>query len=298
MHDFIENPRREPRALARCRAAVVSAAGRFEAETEDVGAAGCRLSSPRFVHRGEPIQLQLSHDHLSDGLGVAASVAWTTEVSPWRLGIAFDPAARRATRRWFNQLLASVPGLAALRRVPARIPTSSMVYLRAPPRLVVDLSADELDLVRAIGIGVTAAALRQEFDSRWPAMQCALFSLLAHQHVTLQRGASVHPAAWSGVLRAAAPARSVPAAQAAPDFHPPMVEPDAWERTGRVRGARRDAFAMGGRSAEAEALYARALEKLSRGQVAGARVLLQQAARVAPGDAGIEAALVRAAGKA
>jgi hypothetical protein len=283
---YLENPRRAPRVLARCWAAVTSARGAFDAETEDVAAIGCRLSSPKFVHPGEPILLRLYAQGLRDGLRVPARIAWSSDLSPWRLGVAFDPDARAATQTWFDRLLAEGPEYPAGHGVPARIALRAGVWLGPPPRLVVDLSADELELARSIGAGTTVGALHQRFNGRWKEVQPSFFSLLARRLATLQRGGSVHPAAWKDVLREPAP----------PDpgaFAPAMVRPEAWAAEGAPRATATDPFWLGRRSAEAEALYARALERLSRNQSTVARSLLLQAQRVAPDDPGIAAALVR-----
>jgi hypothetical protein len=276
MLDFIENPRRAPRVMARCLAAVTAGRRTFDAETEDVGAAGCRLSSPRYVHRGDPILLRLYQHGLSDGIRVPGRIAWTSERSPWRLGVAFDRDARLATDAWFARLVAASPGLRAQPRVPARIALRSMVYLGPPPRVIVDLSDEQLELIRAIGEGTTIRALHDRFHERWMALQPVFFALLAHRHLTLQRGTSVHPAAWKRIVGDGGAAAFVPA----------MIAPDAWRRN--------EAVSFGGRSPEAEALYAHALERLARNQLTVARALLAQAARVAPGDPGIAAALARA----
>ncbi len=287
MVEFIENPRRAPRVMARCIAAVTAARKTFDAETEDVGAAGCRLYSPRFVHRGDPILLRLYGHGLSDGLRVPARIAWTSEVSPWRLGVAFDRDARPATEAWFARLVASSPGLRAQPRVPDRIALRSMVYLGRPPKVIIDLSEEQLDLVRAIGEGTTVKALHDRFRERWPSLQPAFFALLAHRRATLQRGTSVHPAAWKQVLGDGAGPGALPDGA----FAPPMVPPDGWARNTALP-------TFGERSPEAEALYARALERLARNQPNVAQTLLRQAARVAPGDPGIAAALARATTKA
>lgn len=290
--EFIENPRRGPRAVARCRAAVTSAGGTFEAETEDIGAAGCRLASPRFVHRGEPIVVRLAHEGVRQGLRVAAHIAWTSELTPWRLGVAFDPDARQTTHGWFERLLADVPGLATFRRVPGRIALGARVYLGPPPRLVVDLTDDERELAVAIGSGITVRDLRARFGQRWPRLQPALFSLLGHRHATFHRGASVSPRAWAGVLGVTpggfAPPMAAPEAWAPPAADPPPPGP---------RALPPEALWPPERSPEVDELYARALERLARGQLAAARVLLEQAARAAPGDPGIAAALARAEGR-
>ncbi len=287
---FLENPRRAPRLRARCWAAVTSARGAFDAETEDVGAIGCRLSSPRFVNPGEPILVRLYAQGLRDGLRVPARIAWTSQVSPWRLGVAFDPDARATTQEWLDRLLEIAPGIPASPRVPERIALRAGVWLGPPPRLMVDLSADELELVRAIGEGTTVGALHARYRQRWTTLQPAFFSLLARRLATLQRGASVHPVSWKHLLPE--PSRPGPGA-----FSPPMLQPEAWSvASPRPGGA--DPFWLGRRSPEAEALYARALERLARNQSTVARTLLLEAQRVSPGDPGIEAALARAGRKA
>jgi hypothetical protein len=239
MREFIQNPRRAPRAPARCRATIVSARGAFEAETEDIGPHGCRLASARLVRRGEPVRLELAHGQVKERLRLHARIAWTSDSAPWRLGVAFDEAAHGEGGRWFELLLSAVPRLSTFQRVPERIPLSAMVYLRAPPRLLVDLSPDELVLLRAIGTGVTVAELGGRMRELWPTLQRGLFSLLAHQHVTLSRGASVHPDAWrrvfAGYVPSAPTARAVPLAAIATRtvIALPMIEPGAWTRDPR-----------------------------------------------------------------
>lgn len=294
---YLENPRRAQRVLARCWAAVTSARGAFDAETEDVAAIGCRLSSPRLVRPGEPILLRLYSQGLRDGLRVPASIAWASATSPWRLGIAFDPDARKATEAWFGRLVASGFAASAHHRVPHRIAMRAGVWLGPPPRLVVDLSAEELELARAIGEGTTVAALHARFRDRWTALQPAFFSLLARRLATLQRGVSVHPAAWKELLREPEPAAPAPPALTPTPLAPPRARPEAWAAPAPRPRAVTDPFWVGRRSPEAEALYARALERLARNQSTAARTLLLQASRVSPGDPGIAAALARAEGK-
>ena len=262
MAEFIQNPRRAPRAPARCLASVVSAQGSFEATTEDVGGHGCQLVSPRLVRRGEPVQLVVAHETVKQPLRVAGRVAWASERAPWRLGIAYDDSAHPQTEAWFEELLAGVPGLSVFKRIPDRIPLDATVYLAAPPRFVVDLTPDEVAVLRALGSGISVAELRSLLRDRWQTALRALFSLLAHQHVTLSRGSSVHPDAWRRILSEAesslavdslrnapipelAPSLStLPASPAAPRGHAPAWSPTApegqplqaqpWSPTGSV----------------------------------------------------------------
>src|SRR5512141_2568163 len=128
MTEHLQNPRRSPRAPARCRTTVISAGGAFEATTEDVGGHGCQLVSPRPVRKGEPIQLVVSHEAMKDSLRVAGRVAWASDRAPWRLGIAYDEGALEATQAWFDELLSRMPGLSAFRRIPDRIPLDAVIY--------------------------------------------------------------------------------------------------------------------------------------------------------------------------
>ncbi len=201
MAEFIVNPRRAPRAPARCRAAVVvSPAGAFDAETEDVGARGCQVVSPERVKKGDAVELLLSTDRFPDELRVSGTVAWVSEQPPWRVGIAFDEGHVPAGERWFEKLVAATPGLGSTRRVPERISLDAMVYLGPPPRFLHDFTAGEAELLRAIGSGTRLDELQARLRDRWPAAQRAFFSLLARQAVTLTRGQAAHPDAWKKIL--------------------------------------------------------------------------------------------------
>src|SRR5512144_1911904 len=100
--DTIRNPRRSLRAQVACSATLTAAGGAFEARTEDVGAYGCRMVSPRLVRKGEPVQLELAHALLPERLRVSGRIVWTTDAAPWRLGIAFDEAGHAESARWFT----------------------------------------------------------------------------------------------------------------------------------------------------------------------------------------------------
>jgi hypothetical protein len=195
---------------------VVSAHGTFEATTDDVGGHGCQIVSPRLVRKGEPIQLVVSHECMKDPLRVAGRVAWASDRAPWRLGIAYDETAVPASQAWFDELLAHAPGLTIFRRIPDRIPLDAVVYLATPPRFLVDFTPDEVALLRSLGSGTSVAELRSLLRDRWDEALRALFSLLAHQHLTLARGASVHPDAWRKILSDAEASLAVEALRRAP----------------------------------------------------------------------------------
>jgi PilZ domain len=200
MGEFLVNPRRAHRAPARCRAAVVSPTGTFEAETEDISALGCQVVSPRSVSPGDALELHIACDKVAETLRVAGKVCWVSDRSPHRVGVAFDEAFIPSAERWFEKLVAAMPGMGSFRRVPERIPIEAMVYLGPPPRFVVDFTADEASLLRGIASGARIDELQARLRGRWPEMQRALFSLLARQAVTLSRGHAAHPDAWKRIL--------------------------------------------------------------------------------------------------
>jgi hypothetical protein len=296
VREFIENPRRTPRAPARCRVGVVAAGGAFEAATEDLGAHGCRLASPQLVRKGEPVQLALEHGGVRRPLRVHASIAWTSETSPWRLGVAFDRAAHAESGRWFSSLLAAVPGLGTERRVPERIAADARVYLGAPPRRVVDLSRAEADLLRAIGPGRSVVDLRGADLDGWQARCHVLFSLLAQRHATLARGTSVHPDAWRPIL-GAAPAPPDAARRTAPgtSYAPPMLPPESWARPRAALRTEPPPWAPLP-APGARALLAEALVLLTGGERAAAAALLRRAIALSPHDAEIATALALSSG--
>lgn len=172
------NPRRGPRAPARCRAVVAASTGSFEAETEDVGSHGCQVVSPVAVRKGDAVAVAITNGTLSDPLRVTGKVAWVSQRPPWRVGIAFDEASIEAGTRWFERLVAAHPRLGAFRRVPERIPVEATVYLAPPPRFLVDFTADEAAFLRAIASGVRIDELQARLRGRWAPAQRALFSLM------------------------------------------------------------------------------------------------------------------------
>src|SRR5512145_3147773 len=110
MAEFILNPRRAPRAPARCRATVLTPAGAFDAETEDIGARGCQVVSPKLVKKGDPVRIAVSADRVASELRMEGKVAWVSARPPWRVGIAFDDAKVHAGEVWFEKLVAASPG--------------------------------------------------------------------------------------------------------------------------------------------------------------------------------------------
>lgn len=293
---FVVNPRRAPRAPARCRASVLSAAGVFQADTEDVGARGCQLVGARTVRSGERVQLEISNDLVTGVLRLSGRIAWATASEPWRLGVAFDEPELPRARDWFERLVASHPGVGAFRRVPDRIAVGAPVFLGPPPRLVADFSRDEVGLLRYVGDGATVREVLTWAGAHWATVQRSFFSLLVRQHLTLHARVAVPASSWTEVLEAAerslAPERPAPELRPPPPAapilgtqhagsaaQPPRHAPDFVGAGVGWRGA-----AAGPRSIEAQQCLDLARTEMGAGRVNGALALLRRALLLAPGD--------------
>jgi len=126
--------RRAQRVVARCSATVAFGGGRWEGETEDLGAGGCRFLSRLALRPGEPVSLRLSHQGVPFELEVVGTVAWTARRPPWRTGVAFVRGQEEAARRFLRAVVATAPrpassGGPGFRSLPAplerRQPTGS-----------------------------------------------------------------------------------------------------------------------------------------------------------------------------
>jgi hypothetical protein len=201
MADFVFNPRRAPRAPVRCRVEIAGADGeRWTGETEDVGPRGCQIVAPRRRPLGEPLKLTVACEGLPRTLRVDGKVAWISAAEPWRLGVAFAERDASVAVDWYEALVAKNPALAAYRGVPDRISTDATIFLGPPPRLVVDFTNDEIQVLRCVGSGISVGELRTRLADIWNRAQHALFSLLVRRHLVLARGASVLPTAWRQIL--------------------------------------------------------------------------------------------------
>jgi hypothetical protein len=312
---FVVNPRRAPRAPARCRASVLSAAGVFQADTEDVGAHGCQLIGARKARSGDMVQLEISNELVTGALRVAGRIAWATEVEPWRLGVAFDAQALPRARDWFERLVASHPGVGAFRRVPDRIPVDAPVFLGPPPRLLADFTREEVALLREVGDGVLVREVVSRAGARWSTVQRSFFSLLARQHLTLLTRVAVPRSSWASVLdeaerspeQADAEVRPPLAVMAAGDVplpagaaraSGPTAPPSPYLQHGPSHGGQPSRhgpdFVGAGvgwrgagsrpRSAEAQQCLDLARAEIGAGRVNGALALLRRALALAPGD--------------
>jgi len=107
--------RRAPRVAARCPATISFGAGRWEGETEDLGAGGCRFVARLALRPGEPVSLKLQYGGLRSALDVVGTVAWTAVRPPWRTGVSFARGQEEKARRFLRAVLSATPGLAAAR---------------------------------------------------------------------------------------------------------------------------------------------------------------------------------------
>src|SRR5512143_2428946 len=117
----ILNPRRSPRAPARCSARLAFSDGsRLDAETEDVSALGCQVVVARALRVDTVLSVEISCQSLEERLAVQGHVAWSSGTSPYRAGIAYEKSGHRAAARWFDALLRATPGLRPRHGVPDR----------------------------------------------------------------------------------------------------------------------------------------------------------------------------------
>ncbi len=298
MRGFVQNPRRWPRAPARCRVAVAYRGGIWGCETEDVGPAGCQIVSPQLVATGGEVQLSIASARVPGKLSVHGRVAWASAAPPFRLGVAFTAPAAAGAPHWFNKLVKAEPGMAAaVRRIPERLPDTATLYLGPPPRLV-DFTADEVAVLRQIGNGLRIDTLRTREGARWPAAQVALFSLVARRVVTLSRAEAVPAFRWRDVLARAETAVAAESLGGPDVATPPLVLPPVAARAGAPASAPPPLPAWRVRSrpdrpAEAQRLVDNAAALLSTGDRSTALADLRRALALAPRDEEIAGLLGR-----
>jgi hypothetical protein len=201
MGDTIQNPRRVPRAPARCEARCLLPGGGFWAsDTTDFGPKGCQLAAPGPFTRGDPLKLVLTSERVPEQLAVTGTVAWASQAAPWRVGVVFDAPFQASTARWFEQLVEAHPGLATFRLAPDSVDVGATLHLGPAPRVAPELSPDEIRVLRAVGPGLTVEALRALVQHDWPGLEGALFTMLGKKLLTLDATAAGSPAAWAPYL--------------------------------------------------------------------------------------------------
>lgn len=201
MPEFIENPRRAPRAPVRCEARVALREGGYWAgPTSDYGPSGCQVSAPLRLQPGSRLFLELVNERVPGPFQLSGRVAWSSTAPPWRSGIAFDEGSVAIAGRFFERLAAAYPGLDTYGRAPDRIPADGTLAPLPPPAVEPLLTAAERDVLRAVGAGLTPDELRRQTGERWPAAQNATFSLLGRRYLTVGSADPVAAAAWKPLL--------------------------------------------------------------------------------------------------
>ncbi|MGC3999693.1 MAG: PilZ domain-containing protein [Anaeromyxobacter sp.] len=197
MAEFIENPRRAPRAPVRCEARVALRDGGFwAAPTSDYGPRGCQVSSPQRLEPGSRLFIELVNERVPGPFQLCGRVAWASTDAPWRAGIAFDDASVVTANNFFERLTAAYPGLDTYGRSPDRVPVHAPLAPATPPGVEPLLTAAERDVLHELGAGMTLAELREKAGQRWPVFQNALFSLLGRRYLSIASPAPDNARAW------------------------------------------------------------------------------------------------------
>ncbi len=201
MPEFIENPRRTPRAPVRCDARVALRQGGYWAgPTCDYGPKGCQVSAPLRLEPGSRLFLELVNERVAGPFHLSGRVAWSSTLPPWRSGIAFDEGSVAIAARFFERLAAAYPGLDTYARAPDRIPADGTLAPLPPPEVEPLLTSRERDVMRAVGVGLSASGLREKFGDGWPIAQNATFSLLGRRYLTMGSPDPAAAKAWEPLL--------------------------------------------------------------------------------------------------
>jgi hypothetical protein len=177
--EYIENPRRSPRAPFRFDARVaVRGAVFFEGATIDYGPGGCQVPTPVPLPPGARVFVELKHATTRAPFYFSGRVAWTrTDPTP-RAGIAFDDASASPAGSLYQEVTAADLGGDDLPRAPERIQVDAALAPVLPPPSAPVLTPEEMVVLGALGSGATAGALREKLGARWDRTVNALFALL------------------------------------------------------------------------------------------------------------------------
>jgi hypothetical protein len=186
MSDFVNNPRRAPRAVIGCEARVALKDGTyFQGPTVDCGPAGCQIVAPGPLPTDERIFVELRNRGVPEPSLVTGKVAWTAGEAPFRSGVQFDVASRDDAAYFYGRLAAAHPDLVEVDDVPDRVPIDARVV---PWRREGDAAVlpGEEELLLAIGAGIRLRELRDRLGGRWEASVNPLFALLARRLLVIE----------------------------------------------------------------------------------------------------------------
>ncbi len=188
MTDFIQNPRRAPRAAVALVARASLTSGRaWNSPTVDLGPGGCQLVAPVPCEKGQRIFMELRGTALPEPKWLTGEIAWVDLGPERRIGVEFDAASRPAAANVFDRLSNSCPHLLIGARAPRSLPLKAHVTAGISPDSAV-LRPREAELVRAVGDGCTVGDLREQLGERWHLLVNPLFSLLDRRHLLLGAG--------------------------------------------------------------------------------------------------------------
>lgn len=194
--EYIENPRRAPRAPVRFDARVaLRDGGFFEEQTSDYGPGGCQLPTPVPLPAGSRVFLRLSHTRSPVPLHVSGRVAWSKADPSPRAGIAFDDGSVPPAIVLY-QHVASVDGGEGDLPTLDRIEVDAALAPVAPPDPAPLLTPEEIVVLTALGSGSTAGALREALGGRWDATVNAFFALLGRRLVVVGPPDEAAARAW------------------------------------------------------------------------------------------------------
>jgi len=267
VHAELLDPRRAPRVPLRVLVDVQDGRAAFRAMTDDLGTCGCQLVAPRAIPVGREVVLALHGRDARRPLRTAARVVWCRAETPSRLGVAFVPGP--ITAGALEALAGPDAEPRALRRPALRLPGDAALFLGEPPGAIVDLSPEELVVLRRVGRGTRIEALARDLGAAFERIRGAVFGLLARRFLTLDRHAAAPPERWSVALAQAERALAGSAA--------------------------RPAAAAAGRSAAAQRLYDEGVAHLAAGRMAMALARFREALAEAPADPAISGAVQRLA---
>lgn len=195
--EFLENPRRAPRAPIRCDARVAMPGGGYwGSPTHDFGFSGCQLVAAGPLAPGTDLEIELSVERVPRPVTVKGRVAWVSGHAPWHVGVVFRPESAEAARPFFDAILEAY-GLEAYAQSPERIPADAGLAPGPPPRLLPELAPEEAAVLAAIGPGLRASALRDKLGARFAELAGPLFGLIGRQHVVVGPPDEKAAAAWA-----------------------------------------------------------------------------------------------------
>ncbi len=201
MAEFILNPRRAPRAPVRCNARLaLKEGGYWTSPTSDYGPKGCQLLAPNALDPGSRIFVELVNDRVAQPVELSGRVAWSSKAPPWRTGVAFDAASEPAATGFFERLAAAYPGIDSYGRAPDRIAEDAPLAPAMPPEVRPEVTDEEVEVLRALGSGLRADALRDKLGAAFEGSLNAVFALLARRYVIVGPPNESAAAEWGALL--------------------------------------------------------------------------------------------------